>query len=76
MDEIGELGAMPLVDDPRLGWETSPASSMHSQERALGTRLPSEGSEYRLTSNIWWLVLALVIVLGVAAAVVVIVTWT
>ncbi len=75
-DELGDAGAQPLVDDPKLGWETAPANRRIQDELAAGTRLPSEGVDYRLSSNVWWLVLALVIVLGVAAAVVVIVTST
>ena len=75
-DEVSDLGARPLVDDPKLGWETSLQDRSRLPDQPAGTRLPSEGDVIRLGSNVWWLVLALVIVLGVAAAVVVIATWT
>jgi eukaryotic-like serine/threonine-protein kinase len=81
LDDMSELGAKPLLDDPKLGWETSPGSRMLPQQpsqhdQPIGTRLASEGSDYKIKSNVWWLVLALVIVLGVTAAVVVIATST
>lgn len=71
MDEAGELGAQPLlVDDPKLGWQTSPENRlMRPSTPAAGTRLPSEGAALRVTSSRWWLVLALLIVLGVTGAV-------
>ncbi len=75
-DEGSDLGAQPLVDDPKLGWETSLQDRSRLPDQPAGTRLPSEGEGSRRGSNAWWLVLALVIVLGVAAAVVVIATWT
>jgi len=75
-EDVSELGAQPLVDDPKLGWETSLGQDPIPRERQVGTRLESEGAEMSLRSNVWWLVLALMIVLGVAAAVVAIATWT
>jgi serine/threonine-protein kinase len=71
MDEAGELGAQPLlVDDPKLGWQTSPENRlMRPSTQPAGTRLPSEGAALRVTSSRWWLVLALLIVLGVTGAV-------
>jgi hypothetical protein len=74
-DLSSEPGARPLVDDPKLGWETSPANRLMAQERPVGTRLPSE-QDYRLGSSARWLVLAIVIVLGVAGAVTAIVFMT
>jgi len=76
--EASELGARPLVDDPKLGWETSLADRAKQPEQPppAGTRLPSENDGLRGGASSWWLVLALVLVLGVAAAVVVITAWT
>jgi hypothetical protein len=81
LDDVSELGAKPLLDDPKLGWETLPGNRLvpqqpPQQDRPIGTRLASEGTDYKIKSNVWWLVLALVIVLGVTAAVVVIATST
>jgi serine/threonine-protein kinase len=74
-DEISELGAQPLVDDPKLGWETSPGNRLLQQDRPAGTRLASEPS-YKISASKWWLALALVLVLSVAAGVAVIAFWT
>ena len=74
VEDVSHLGAQPLFDDPRLGWDTSSGDrevGPPQQAYPAGTRLPSEGSAYRLGSNTWWLVLALMIILGVSAAVVV-----
>ena len=34
-----EPGARPLVDDPKLGWETSPSNRLMAQAPPVGTRL-------------------------------------
>jgi serine/threonine protein kinase len=66
-DDVSELGAEPLVNDPNLGWQTSvqriaPSDGGH-------TRLPSEPDAYRIRSNTKWIMLAILLVLGAAAAV-------
>jgi serine/threonine-protein kinase len=78
-DELSQLGAKPLVSDPKLGWQTSPVSSLSDEAaQSLGMQLEGEPepASVRVTSSTWWLALALMIVLGVAAAVVVIATRT
>jgi hypothetical protein len=78
MEEISDVGAEPLVDDPKLGWETSPGNRLLPQAQRqmapIGTRLASESS-YKITSSKLWLALALVLVLSVAAGIVVIAIW-
>ena len=69
-EEISEVGAQPLVNDPKLGWETSvrfvaPNDGGH-------TRLPSEPKDFRIRSNTKWVVLSILIVLGIAAGLAVI----
>jgi serine/threonine-protein kinase len=67
---------VPLVDDPKPGWKSSPEHRRRPREEPIDTRLADEPADPRVTSSTWWLALALVIVLGVAAAVVVIATRT
>jgi hypothetical protein len=67
--ESSEPGNKPLVDDANLGWDTNV-----NREVVVGagthTRLPSDGAhDYKVRSNRGWLILAVVIILGVAAAV-------
>jgi hypothetical protein len=96
MDDVSEPGARPLIDDPKLGWETSPLNQLQElqetspqheppelhglhqdpQGHPIGAQLASDGSEHVITSNAWWVALAIVVVLGVAAAVVLIATST
>ena len=66
-EDFSEVGAAPLVDDPKLGWDTfvapvAPHDGGH-------TRLPSEPSDYRIRSNTKWVMLLILLVLGGAAAV-------
>jgi eukaryotic-like serine/threonine-protein kinase len=75
-DEVSELGARPLVDDPKLGWETSLSDRSKPSEQPAGTRMPSEGEGTQRGTSAWWLVLALMLVLGVAVTVVIIALWT
>jgi hypothetical protein len=78
-EDVSQLGARPLFDDTRLGWDTAPASrtmpAVQPHEPHVGTRLPSEGS-YRIGPRTWWLVLALVILLGATATIAVLVAMT
>jgi serine/threonine-protein kinase len=69
--EESNPGARPLVDDPKLGWETSPSNRLmsHGAPPAAGTRLPSEPRDYRIGSSQRWLLIAVLLVLGVAGAV-------
>jgi hypothetical protein len=67
-EDLSEVGAAPLVDDPKLGWDTfvapiAPSDGGH-------TRLPSEPNDYRIRSNTKWIMLVIVLVLGGAVAVV------
>jgi len=70
-DEISQVGADPLVNDPTLGWDTSINNKLMKQP-GTATRLPSEiaESEYRIKSSNRWLILAIVLLLGVAGAIV------
>ena len=70
-DEISEVGARPLVDDMKLGWDTS-VSNKAMGKSGSATRLSSEiaESEYRIKSDTGWLIFAIVLLLCVAGAVV------
>ena len=73
LSEISEVGGKPLVDDLSLGWDTN---VNHQRMVSSGghTRLASEVSpDYKIRSNRTWMVIALVIIIGVAAAVAVMV---
>jgi serine/threonine-protein kinase len=64
-DDISEIGARPLVTDPKLGWATSvqlmaPSDGGH-------TRLPSDVVDYRIRSSAKWWLLAVVLLLAVVA---------
>ncbi|MGN6108180.1 MAG: serine/threonine protein kinase [Kofleriaceae bacterium] len=71
ISEISELGAQPLVDDPKLGWETSVSNPRQGYIPPAGTRLASElvEGDYRIRSSTRWVFVAIGLVLGVAAAV-------
>jgi len=69
-DEISDVGAQPLVSDPKLGWQTSVRLTPASD--GGHTRLPSEPDDFRIRSNTKWIVLSFLIVLGIAAGLVVI----
>ncbi len=75
-EEISEVGAQPLVDDPRLGWSTSvnqkitvPAGS------AGGTSMGGDVGNYNIRSNKGWILLAILLVLGAAGAIAAIVLY-
>jgi len=67
--EESDPGARPLVEDPKLGWDTSPSNRLMVQAPPAGTRLASDPQDYKLGSSTKWLVLAILLVLGVAGAV-------
>ncbi len=68
-DEISNIGATPLVDDPKLGWQTSVGNQLQNQPRGGATRLGSEVADYRIKSNSGWILLAVLLILGTAGAV-------
>ena len=61
-DDISQIGARPLVTDPKLGWDTA----MHQQAANDGshTRMASEAVDYQIRSNSWWWWVASVILLA------------
>jgi len=70
LDEVSNAGATPLVDDPKLGWQTNVGNQLQNQPRGGGaTRLKSEVADYRIKSNTGWILLALLLLLGTAGAV-------
>ena len=64
-EEISDVGAQPLVSDPKLGWQTS--VRLIAPNDGGHTRLPSDPEEFRIRSNTKWVVLSILIVLGIAA---------
>jgi serine/threonine protein kinase len=69
-DEISEVGAEPLVNDPKLGWDTSVGNRLMGP--GAGTRLSSELADYKIKSNKGWLLLAILLVLGAGAAILIV----
>jgi serine/threonine-protein kinase len=73
LSEISEVGGKPLVDDLSLGWDTN-VNNQRMVSSGGHTRLASEiNADYKIRSNRTWMVIALVIILGVAGAVAVMV---
>ena len=70
-DDISEAGAKPLIEDAKLGWETSPANRKIDPTNPGGhTRLSTQAAENdKIRSNGKWLVLAILLVLMTGAAV-------
>jgi serine/threonine protein kinase len=68
--EISEVGARPLVDDPKLGWSTNPANQLQNPSGG-STRLSSDVSQdnVRIKSNTGWILLAVFLLLGTAGAI-------
>ena len=71
---ISEVGAAPLVDDPKLGWDTSVSNRLQA---GAGTRLASEVAEsaaadWRIQSSRRWLLFAALLIASVAAAIIVV----
>ena len=69
IDEISEVGAEPLVSDPKLGWDTSVSNRRGDVIEGGATRVGTVPSESTRSSN-RWLIFAILLVLGVAGAVV------
>ncbi|MGE3764792.1 MAG: serine/threonine-protein kinase [Kofleriaceae bacterium] len=68
--EISDVGARPLVDDPKLGWSTNVGNRLHQQSGGA-TRLSSDipNDNYRIKSNTGWILLAVFLLLGTAGAI-------
>jgi serine/threonine protein kinase len=64
---VSQVGSKPLVNDPKLGWET--AVKLVAPDGGH-TRLASEPTDYRLRSNAVWIVLAVMLALAVVIVVV------
>ena len=78
-DEISQVGAQPLIDDPRLGWSTSvnekiPTPGVNAAG-GTSTGISNELGDYKIRSNRGWILLALFLVLGAAGAIVALVTY-
>jgi serine/threonine protein kinase len=74
-DEISNVGAQPLVDDPRLGWSTNVNQKIGQAQQGGSTRLGSEPANYNIRSNKAWIILAIFLVLGAAGAIAAIVLY-
>jgi eukaryotic-like serine/threonine-protein kinase len=70
-DEISQVGARPLVTDPKLGWSTS--VKLAPPTDGSYTRLQSDQVNIRLQSNTHWVILSIALVLVVAAMIVLII---
>lgn len=66
-EDISEVGAQPLVNDPKLGWNTS--VRLHAPNGGSHTRLSNDSASYRIRSNTKWAFLAIVVVIVAAVAV-------
>jgi len=75
--EISDVGARPLVDDPKLGWSTNVSNRLQGNSSGGATRLSSDLGEgnYRIKSNTGWILLAIFLVLGTAGAIAAIVLY-
>lgn len=73
--EPSEVGAKPLVDDMKLGWDTG-INPQQGLVQAAGTRLPSELADYRIDSGRSWLVVAIVILIAAGGGIAAIMLWT
>jgi len=70
-EPISEVGAKPLVDDPKLGWQTS-----SDQQAVAPTRTSDDPEDYKIEGSNGWLIVAIVLVLAVGASVAAIVIWS
>jgi serine/threonine-protein kinase len=76
-EPISNVGAKPLVDDAKLGWDTNVHNQLQAPSvRAAGTRLPSEVADYKIESSRGWLIVAIVLLLAVGGSIAAIVLWT
>ncbi len=76
-EPISEVGATPLVDDAKLGWETG-LNKLQNPQVGRGTRLASELSDdqYKIGSGNGWLIVAIVVLLAVGGSVAAIMIWS
>ncbi len=74
--EVSDVGARPLVDDPRLGWSTNVGNKLQSPTGGA-TRLSSDVSQdhVNIKSNAGWILLAVLLLLGTAGAIAAIVLY-
>jgi hypothetical protein len=73
-DDISEAGSRPLVTDPKLGWEThvqliAPSDGSHTRL----ARDITDATDYRIRSNVLWVVVSVIVALVVAAMIILIV---
>ena len=73
--EPSEVGAKPLVDDMKLGWDTG-IKPQQGMIRPAGTRLPSELASYTIESGHSWLVVAIVILVAAGGGITAILLWS
>jgi hypothetical protein len=69
-EPVSQVGARPLVDD-NLGWQTGVNPMMHVPPGS-GARLSTSiagGAEYRIRSNRGWIVLAILVLAGLATGI-------
>jgi serine/threonine-protein kinase len=64
---LSQVGSAPLVNDPKLGWET--AVKLVAPDGGH-TRLASDPANYKLRSNAVWIVLAVIAALAIIVVVV------
>jgi len=74
-EPLSEVGAKPLVDDMKLGWDTG-INAQQGLVQPAGTRLPSELADYRIDSGRSWLVVAIVILIAAGGGIAAIMLWS
>ena len=77
-EEISEVGAQPLVDDPRLGWSTNVNQAITGPISAAGGTskgMSNDLADYKIRSNKGWILLAIFLVIGAAGAIAAIVLY-
>ncbi|MEJ7604184.1 MAG: serine/threonine-protein kinase [Kofleriaceae bacterium] len=68
VDDVSEVGAQPLVDDPKLGWDTSVSNRRGDLLEAGGaTRVTNDSTPAEASTG--WSIFAILLVLAVAAAI-------
>ncbi|MBA3817314.1 MAG: serine/threonine protein kinase [Deltaproteobacteria bacterium] len=68
-DELSDAGAQPLVNDLKLGWETSPSDRKLDPGNGGATSLASEAADFKIRSSSRWLIFTVVLVILAAFAV-------
>jgi hypothetical protein len=64
-DDISQVGARPLVTDPKLGWNTS--IQVQAPNDGSSTRMVSDQVDFRIRSNARWVFFAVLLALVVIA---------